>query len=273
MSWLENFNQRFRLQLQASGPDSSVLGQAIEYSLDHPGKRLRPRFVEESAKLVQLDSKVAEAVAIAIEMVHVFSLVHDDLPCMDNDDLRRGLATTHKKFGEAQGLLAGDALLAMAYETFAKAVHQVSPESFFSAFQYFSECIGRKGMISGQSLEIEFTSSGALSLEQLIHIQKLKTGALFRASVVTPLLLGGVSKSDSLFLQAVSYADAFGFAFQIADDLDDEAQDQAQKVKNVLTFMGKKEAIEAATKGLKNEPLAGHFSNTALLLEVLSRSS
>jgi geranylgeranyl diphosphate synthase type II len=263
MSWLENSN---------IGAKPALI-QAIDYSLNHTGKRLRPRFVEEASAIVNLDPRAVENTATAIEMVHIFSLVHDDLPCMDNDDFRRGLPTTHKKFGEAQGLLAGDALLSMAYETFAKNGEVIPMSAFLPAFRLFSECIGPKGMILGQSLELEWTTSGTLTLSQLIEIQKLKTGALFRASILTPLLLAGAQPTDALYLECLDYADAFGFAFQIADDLDDEVQDQAQQKKNVLSLMGRKEAVQMAIEGLQKQPISARFSNTALLLEVFRQKT
>lgn len=270
MSWLENFNHQMRSYLQSLPREASTqLVQAMEYSLDNPGKRLRPRFVEEAARLVNLDPQATGYTALAIEMVHVFSLVHDDLPCMDNDDFRRGLPTTHKKFGEAQGLLAGDALLSMALETFARNGEVIPMNSFLPALKFFSECIGHRGMILGQSLEIELASKGPLALDQLIRIQQLKTGALFRASILTPLLLAGSQPTDAFFQECLAYADAFGFAFQIADDLEDEAQDQAQQTKNILSLMGRKEAIQAAIDGLEKSTIAQQFSNTAVLLKLL----
>lgn len=275
MSWLENFNQRLTASLQNESHESkdSDLFKAISYSLNHPGKRLRPRFVEEAGRLVNLDAVVVENTAFAIEMVHVFSLVHDDLPCLDNDDLRRGLPTTHKKFGEAQGLLAGDALLSMAFETFAKSGEYIPSSAFTAALKLFSECIGSKGMILGQSLELQWTNSDELTLEQLTRIQQLKTGALFRASILTPLLLAGAKSTDALFNDCADYADAFGFAFQIADDLEDEVQDQAHQKKNMLSLVGRNEAIAMASQRLTQNPIAHQFSNTSILLDILSRST
>jgi geranylgeranyl pyrophosphate synthase len=263
----EKFNERFLSHFRAQFPSSTILIQAIEYSMQAPGKRLRPRFVEESARQVSLDSRATELCAFALEMVHLFSLVHDDLPCLDNDDFRRGILTTHKKFSEAQALLAGDALLSMALETFAQAGEFVATENFLAAFQFFSKCIGAEGMIGGQSLELELTSP---SLDELLKIQALKTTELFKAALLCPLLLSGAKKNEPLFLENLKYAEAFGFAFQIADDLEDAEQDALQQNKNILSQMGRQNAIDLALRQLNSLPISLQFSATELLVKKLS---
>ena len=266
-NFTEKFNERLLSYFRTQYPLSTILIQAIEYSFLAPGKRLRPRFVEESARQVALNPRATEFCADAIEMVHLFSLIHDDLPCLDNDDFRRGLPTTHKKFSEAQALLAGDALLSMAFETFAKTGEHVIMENFLPAIQFFSNCIGPNGMIGGQSLELELPSP---SLEELIKIQALKTTELFKGAILCPLLLGGVKKTDSLFLENLKYAEAFGFAYQIADDLEDAEQDADRENKNILSQLGRKSAIEMALRQLHGSTLSKNFSATDLLVKKLS---
>jgi len=262
-----NFQSRLLSWVKVSQPQNTVLNQAIHYALAGAGKHLRPRFVYESGALVSLPETVLEPVAFALEMVHGFSLVHDDLPCLDNDDFRRGAPTTHKKFGEAQGLLAGDALLAFAFETFAHAAPSVNPSAYQNAFLFFCKSIGSKGMIGGQSLEVELKEP---TTQQFLHIQSLKTTALFRASILIPLLLAGKNEADPLYQNCLHYADAFGFAFQIADDLEDEIQDAAQKNKNILSLYGREVAIKMAHEGLSQAPISSSFSATALLIQTLA---
>ena len=257
---VNEFEQNFQRFIQERLSDKTALHEAMKYSLLSGGKRIRPRFALEASQLVSLPQSVALHFAFAIEIAHAFSLVHDDLPCMDNDDFRRGIPTTHKKFGEAQALLAGDALLNFANETFLSCFAGVKPESFQRAFQFFTHAIG--GMMLGQSEELHVDDS---NLNDLLRIQSLKTGLLFRASVLCPLLLSGLTSTAPLYLECDSYAEAFGFAFQIADDLEDETQDQSKNSKNILTHLGRTSAIELAIQKLSSCKLSDQFSATPLL--------
>jgi geranylgeranyl pyrophosphate synthase len=243
---------------------NSTLHQAMKYSLLNGGKRIRPLFVLEAAQLVSLNATVAQLCAMALEMVHGFSLVHDDLPCMDNDDFRRGQPTTHRKFGEANALLAGDALLTLANQTFSECASLVNPVHFQKSFSFFAESTA--AMIQGQSEELELNDP---QLEDLIRIQSLKTGALFKASILCPLLLSGLDVQDPLFRECSQYADGFGFAFQIADDLEDDEQDRIQGSKNILSIMGRSGAIDLARKKLMGTGISSQFTATGLLLNQL----
>jgi farnesyl diphosphate synthase len=193
------------------------LQQAMRYASLGQGKRLRPFFVLESAKLYSVDETRALTVAAALEMIHCYSLVHDDLPAMDNDDLRRGQPTTHRKFDEATAILAGDALLTRAFEVLADAGE---PPIMFAALARAS---GPQGMVGGQMLDIEAETKGFASLSDISALQRMKTGALFEfACVAGPMMAG----ADQAALK--SYADAIGIAFQIADDiLDVESSSEA----------------------------------------------
>jgi len=258
--------QAFQTYVNTALAEPTLLNEAMKYSLLGGGKRIRPTLAQEAAKLASLSNGPSESCAFAIEIAHAFSLVHDDLPCMDNDDFRRGLPTSHRKFGEAQALLAGDALLNFANETFLECLAGVSPEAFFRSFRFFVGAIGSEGMILGQSEELHFDDS---NLENLIRIQKLKTGKLFQASLLCPILLSGKLPSDPLYVSCEKYADAFGFAFQIADDLEDAAQDQIQNAKNILSHLGRSSAVKLAREKLFSCEISDQFSVTSVLLSKL----
>lgn len=184
------------------------LQQAMRYASLGQGKRLRPFFVLESAKLHGAGEARALSVAAALELIHCYSLVHDDLPAMDNDDLRRGRPTTHRKFDEATAILAGDALLTRAFEVLAEAGE---PATLIAALAHAS---GPQGMVGGQMLDIEAEAKGFASLSDISVLQRMKTGALFEfACVAGPMMVG----ADQAALR--SYAVAIGLAFQIADDI------------------------------------------------------
>ena len=183
----------------------------MRYAVMGQGKRLRPFLVLESCKLHEVDPAKAMAVATALECVHCYSLVHDDLPAMDNDDVRRGQPTVHKKFDDATAILAGDGLLTFAFELASGAGPQV--------IAALARAAGPSGMVGGQMLDIEAATRGFNTYADISHMQSLKTGALFEfACTVGPIIAG----ADFSALKA--YAQNIGLAFQIADDvLDVEA--------------------------------------------------
>lgn len=190
------------------------LRQAMRYAVLAPGKRLRPFFVIETARLHGVADEHALRVGAAIECLHCYSLVHDDLPAMDNDDLRRGLPTLHRRFDEATAILAGDALLTFAFEVIA------APETHGDAvirsrlMLELARAAGQAGMVGGQMLDIEAETRNFASLAEISAMQAMKTGALFRfACMAGPLLAG----DDAAPLR--QYAEHAGLAFQIADDI------------------------------------------------------
>jgi farnesyl diphosphate synthase len=267
MNWNEAFQRDFEGFFSSRSGPKSRLNEAITYALRSPGKRLRARFASEAGKLAGLDSKTTEAFSYAIELVHLFSLIHDDLPCMDDDDFRRGEPTVHKKFDEATALLAGDALLNLAFDAFSECAFAASKVDFVKALRFFTDAIGSKGMIGGQSQELELGSN--LTQEALLQIQDLKTGALFRAALLIPFILAGTSEDDQIYQSIATYASDFGFAFQIADDLEDEVQDQNAKVKNILSILGRDAAKKLARERLTKTRISESFSATELLLKKL----
>ncbi|PWJ52219.1 polyprenyl synthetase family protein [Faecalicatena contorta] len=196
----------------------AVIMEAMEYSLMAGGKRIRPMLMQETYGLLGGKSQVIEPFMAAIEMIHTYSLVHDDLPAMDNDDYRRGRKTTHIVYGEDMGILAGDALLNCAFETAAKAF-DIEPEQscrIGKAIQILSSKAGIYGMIGGQVVDVK-SAGEVISGEKLDFIYKLKTGALIEASMMIGAILAGADAKQVDAVEAI--AGKIGLAFQIQDDI------------------------------------------------------
>ncbi|WP_407891281.1 polyprenyl synthetase family protein [Lacticaseibacillus sp. N501-2] len=195
------------------------LQAAMRYSLFAGGKRLRPLLL--LATVSSFDGSVAQALpaAAGLECLHTYSLIHDDLPAMDNDDLRRGNLTSHKKFGEALAILAGDGLQASAFDLLSQT--QTTPAQLATCMQLFARAVGANGMVGGQVLDIEGEHQH-LSLAELKHLHALKTGALLTAAVDIGAVLASVSDADAQALH--QFAASFGLAFQIQDDINDRTK-------------------------------------------------
>jgi geranylgeranyl diphosphate synthase type II len=194
----------------------SVLYQAMHYSLFAGGKRVRPLLCLAGAEAVGGDPEPVLPVACALEMIHTFSLIHDDLPALDNDDLRRGMPTCHKKFGEAMAILAGDALHTLAFTVIA--IHQSGdPARVLRVIQLLGEACGATGMVGGQVDDIASEGNPDVTLEQLQSIHARKTGALLTVSVVSGAILSGATEAQVAAL--VTYGNEIGVAFQIRDDI------------------------------------------------------
>lgn len=195
--------------------------RAMRYSIENGGKRLRPVLVLEFCKACKGDIQSAMPLACAVEFIHTYSLIHDDLPCMDDDDLRRGKPSCHKKFGEATALLAGDALLTHAFDIIASS--DLSDEKIASAVMLLAQNSGVGGMLGGQVLDLKY-ESGDPSIHDLLTVHKLKTGALISAACLLGCIAAG---ADGEKLAAASnYAYNLGVAFQIKDDLLDVLGDE-----------------------------------------------
>ena len=190
--------------------------EASNYSVLAGGKRLRPMMMRETYLMFGGDGGVIEPFMAAIEMIHTYSLVHDDLPAMDNDEYRRGRKTTHAVYGEAMGILAGDALLNLAYETAAKAFDIDPSYHTAKALQILSRKAGIYGMVGGQSVDVE-SEGQPLSREKLDFIYSLKTGALLEASMMVGAVLADASEADLAAIERT--ASDVGLAFQIQDDI------------------------------------------------------
>ena len=191
--------------------------EAMNYSVRAGGKRLRPMLMEETYHLFGGTEKAVEPFMAAMEMIHTSSLIHDDLPCMDNDELRRGLPTTWKKFGYDMAVLAGDALMIYAFETASRAFSMTRyPDRAARAIQVLAEKTGIYGMIGGQVVDVQLTGK-PVPQEKLDFIYRLKTGALLEASMMIGAILGGASADEVKCVEEI--ASAVGLAFQIQDDI------------------------------------------------------
>ena len=191
-----------------------LLFDAMRYSLLAGGKRLRPIFVFDFCRMCGGNWHDAAPFAAAAEMIHTYSLIHDDLPCMDNDDYRRGKLTNHKVYGEATAVLAGDGLLTAAFNYLTKAPY--SAEVRIRAVEILSRCAGEIGMVGGQMLDMS-SEMRQCTKQEVIDIQSRKTGALIRAACMLGVLAG--SGSEEQLAAACNFADHLGLAFQIRDDM------------------------------------------------------
>jgi geranylgeranyl diphosphate synthase type II len=223
--YLKNIYPKFRSEPQAE------LFDAMEYSLLAGGKRLRPIFVLDFCRMCGGDWRKAAPFAAAMEMIHTYSLIHDDLPCMDNDDFRRGRPTNHKVYGETMAILAGDALLTDAF-MLASSAQLPDPSRMGFAISVLAQNAGSLGMVGGQVLDIR-SEIRELSEQEVIDIQSRKTGALINAACVLGVIAAG---GDEKKLEAAaSFAGALGMAFQIRDDMLDVIGTQHEMGKGVGT--------------------------------------
>jgi geranylgeranyl diphosphate synthase type II len=217
-AYLKLSRDRVEIALDASmGPERpESLRDAMRYSLLAGGKRLRPILCLAACELVGGSSERAMPTAVALEMIHTMSLIHDDLPAMDNDDLRRGRPTNHKVYGDAMAILAGDAMLSRAFEMVAVRSANVPADRLLRVVGELALVSGAPGLVGGQVVDLE-SEGKAVDLQTLEYIHLHKTAALLRACVVTGALIGGASDDQ---LEAMrTYANGIGLAFQIIDDI------------------------------------------------------
>ena len=202
---------------EAEGYQKGIM-EAMEYSLMAGGKRLRPMLMQETCRLFGEEPETLKPFMAALEMIHTYSLVHDDLPAMDNDEYRRGKKTTHVVYGEAMAILAGDALLTYAFETAAKAL-DIEPQNpgIGKAIRILSAKAGIYGMVGGQTVDVESENTCDMTKEKLDFIYRLKTSALIEASMMIGAVLAGATGSEQKIVEAV--ASKVGLAFQIQDDI------------------------------------------------------
>lgn len=217
---VEHINDVLEKFLPVEEGQQRIIFEAMNYSVRAGGKRLRPILMEETYHMFGGSSAVIEPFMAAIEMIHTYSLVHDDLPAMDNDEYRRGKKTTHAVYGEAMGILAGDALLNLAYETAAKAFGmEVADTRVARAFAVLAKKAGVYGMVGGQVVDVESEKSDDCSItrEKLDFIYRLKTGALIESSMMIGAILAGASSDEVSRVEQI--AAKLGLAFQIQDDV------------------------------------------------------
>ena len=222
------------------------LRSAMRYAVMGQGKRLRPFLVVASARLFGVPESRALRVGAALEAVHCYSLVHDDLPAMDNDDLRRGQPTTHRRFDEATAILAGDGLLTWAFEVLVDEATHPLPEVRIKLIAALSIAAGPAGMVGGQMLDIEAETSGFRDYQHIAAMQEKKTGALFRFACEAGAIL---AQADSSPLR--QYADHIGLAFQITDDILDVESSSAALGKATQKDSGKGKATFVDLLGLE----------------------
>ena len=249
-------------ELESAFPEEladDVTVKASMYSLMAGGKRIRPAMMYMTAEMISLEDYVFDNVkkfALALELIHTYSLIHDDLPCMDNDDLRRGKPTCHKAFGEGIAVLAGDALLNRAYEILFD-LALTDPDNTFAA-QNIARLAGIRGMIGGQSIDIS-SEDKAISLDRLYELQKKKTGALIECAVCTPYYIVG-DPDDETSRRLRKLASCLGLMFQIKDDILDVTssaevlgkncgKDERDDKATFVTLLG----LEGASAKLKEE--------------------
>ncbi len=261
-----------------SDADTAEVRDAEIYSLLAGGKRIRPYLVNETCRAFGGALNASMPFALAVEMMHTFSLIHDDLPCMDDDDLRRGRPTSHKVFGEATALLAGDSLAIRAIEV-ALANSDVSAENARRGALALARASGSEGMIGGQIIDLRGEKT-ALDRATLEKLHSKKTGELIAVSVYLGCVAAGLSDSDERLLSAVSFAKDIGLAFQIIDDVLDVTSDATTLGKTVgkdsehnkttfMSFMTPDEALNLAneiTQGAVERISA--YPNTELLAEL-----
>ena len=226
--FIEKYLERWFAQFHDE--PQKVLYDAMEYSVLGGGKRIRAILALEFCRLCCGDWKKAAPFAAAIEMIHAYSLIHDDLPAMDNDDYRRGKLTNHKVYGEGMAILAGDALLSDAFSCAAAA--ELPPKDVTFAVQILAQNIGSLGMVGGQVLDI-LSEERVLTEQEVLDIQSRKTGALINAACALGVIAGGGTEKQ--MQAACSFAGALGLAFQIRDDMLDVIGTQEEMGKGVGT--------------------------------------
>lgn len=218
MNYLDEINSALKEYLPAA---DDVVSQAMRYSVENGGKRIRPALLLEFCRVCGGDYKKAVPFACALEMIHTYSLIHDDLPCMDNDDFRRGKPSCHIAFGEEYALLAGDALLTLAFETAMKS--NLSAEITVRAAKELAKAAGVMGMVGGQVLDLQ-NEGKKVGVSDLQKTDELKTGELIRAACVLGCVCAGAD--DKKIAAAEKYAHDIGIAFQIVDDILDVTSDE-----------------------------------------------
>ena len=243
--------------------------EAMNYSFLAGGKRLRPMLMLETYRMFGGKSEVIEPFMAAIEMIHTYSLIHDDLPAMDNDEYRRGRKTTHIVYGEAMAILAGDGLLNFAYETALTALQTEQTPNVAKALRVLSQKAGIYGMVGGQTVDVETDKTQSVTRDQLDFIYKLKTSALIESSMLIGAILAGATKSEQKIIEEA--ASEIGLAFQIQDDILDVTGNQEVLGKPVGSDAKNEKATYVTYEGLEKaqEDVKRYSKHAVELLESL----
>ena len=266
------FEEYFKSYFDFDDTDLSAVGDAMRYSSLGGGKRIRPFIVAEVCRMLEGDVESVMPLAAALECVHTYSLIHDDLPCMDNDDFRRGRPTCHKVYGEEFALLAGDGLLTYAFEVIAKAP-LLNDKAKVEAVRLLSSLAGLYGMVGGQTIDLQ-SEGKEISMDKLLKLHALKTGALIRCAAQ----FGALGANKAVKADIDEYAKNIGLAFQIADDILDVTADESELGKPVgsdkengkvtfLSFMSLEEAKEYARELTSSaKKLMEKYKNSEVLM-------
>lgn len=276
-SFQAKIDARLDILLSESGQFYDEVVRAARYSLLNAGKRIRPAILTEFYRLCGGSDDCAMNFAAAIEMIHTYSLIHDDLPCMDDDDYRRGKPSCHKQFGEATALLAGDALLTEAFNVASKTIG-IDSNRIVKALGILASCSGVSGMIGGQVIDLS-SENGDISNQAKLEICRLKTAALLRAAAQIGCILAGADEKCEL--AAVNYGENLGIAFQLVDDiLDCEGDasllgkpigsDKKNNKSTLVSSIGVDKCKELADEYTANakKSIADFDGDTTLLLEL-----
>ena len=265
-AYIKNVNARIEHALDLSVPMHypERLSESMRYSLLAGGKRIRPALCLAACELVGGDMETAMPTACALEMIHTMSLIHDDLPSMDNDDFRRGKPTNHKVYGEEMAILAGDALLSHAFEYIGRETKGVDADKVLRVIVDVGECVGSEGLVGGQVVDILSEGAGPenVTIETLQYIHAHKTGALLEVSVTAGAILGGASEEQIGKLER--YAQNIGLAFQVVDDILDCTASSEELGKTA----GKDEAVGKTTY----PSLVGMDESRRIAAELISKA-
>ena len=247
---------KFYINILNKKLDNSLLSKAMKYSSINGGKRIRAFLVSQSSKMVSLSEENTMIISSSIESIHSYSLIHDDLPSMDNDDFRRGKQSNHKKFGEATAILAGDALHDFAFQLISENLKNINPIQNLKLINYLTKSTGHEGLAGGQSLDLLYENKN-LSKNKIFEMYNKKTGKLFEFSFAAPFILKNENVSKINF--GKNYGSVFGTIFQITDDILDEinsfkeigktpGKDKKQGKRTLLSVLGTVKTIEFCEK-------------------------
>lgn len=275
--YIEMIENAVKSCLPELSEETKHINEMLMYSLESGGKRVRPLLCLEFCKAAGGDPEKALKFALAVEFIHTYSLVHDDLPCMDNDDMRRGKPSSHIKFGEANALLAGDALLTHAFYLLSDAVAMgdVSAEQGIRAVRELSTLSGMKGMIGGQYIDLKYENTPA-NLPVLVEMDTLKTAALIECACALGLIAAGADEGEISY--AREFARELGLAFQITDDVleaedENESSDEKNGKVTYVSLFGVEKAKELAAIHTKNALAAlNRFGDAADEIRLIAES-
>ncbi len=259
--------------------DNSKLAKAMKYSSIDGGKRIRAFLVSQASKIVDLSNINAMIIASSIESIHSYSLIHDDLPSMDDDDYRRGKPSTHKKFDEATAILAGDSLHDLAFQLLSGNLKNIEAKKNLQLINYLTICTGYDGLAGGQSLDLQYENK-KLNKNKIIEMYEKKTGRLFEFSFAAPFIVKGETNQRIQFSK--NYGALFGIIFQIMDDLFDEinsfeeigktpGKDKKQGKRTLLSIIGEKNIINFCNEKIFNfiKNNKNEFNKYPILKELL----